>query len=261
MKLPKNTPTEFCRAFIARELESYKEDKIWMSCWSTMERLIDRSNELELVFEEIVKCFGYSDKHENSKLWLVLEHVWHSAEYSKDEIIQARINQKEISALNSEVVKLSEELAASLKKLDHLYKISGFIKPRHQTVVDIIEQGAKGNYHYETHVSEKIRSLECEYDYKYWPEISDVISSIALFESSLPLPEHLDIPSNVLNGRVSDIKDFVLAFDNAFYDSYDIPDTFRFSNNALSSIINVVLDLPVEKIVTGDSVRLVRNRY
>jgi len=103
--------------------------------------------------------------------------------------------------------------------------------------------------------------LGYQYDLKYWPSRADLIETIADFESLQPEPTHMDIPDNVLDGRASDIKDFVLAFDNKFDDMNGLPTGFRFSNNAVAEIINVILNLSAERLTSGDAVRIVRNRY
>ena len=65
MTLPKSTPTEFCKAFIQRELESYQGDQpIWMSYWPILERMIERTEELKRPFSELIDRFGYADKFE-----------------------------------------------------------------------------------------------------------------------------------------------------------------------------------------------------
>jgi hypothetical protein len=73
-------------------------------------------------------------------------------------------------------------------------------------------------------------------------------------------PTHSEYPEAVLKGRSSDIKDFVIAFDAAFDEQNGLPTGFRFSNNAMADIINVILDLPLEKLTTGEAIRVVRNR-
>ena len=109
-------------------------------------------------------------------------------------------------------------------------------------------------------MSDQIRSLRYQYDLKYWPSRSDLVQSIAEFEERQPEPTHLDYPEAVLKGRSSDIKDFVIAFDAAFDEQNGLPTGFRFGNNAMADIINVILDLPLEKLTTGEAVRVVRNR-
>ncbi|WP_185066972.1 hypothetical protein [Vibrio ponticus] len=65
----------------------------------------------------------------------------------------------------------------------------------------------------------------------------------------------------VLDGRAPGHKDFVLAFDAQFDRPNQLPVGFRFSNQAMADIINVVLDFPEDKLILGDTIRTIRNRY
>ncbi|RZQ97110.1 hypothetical protein [Vibrio vulnificus] len=266
MTLPKTNPTAFCKAFIQRELVSCQESKIWMSYWPVMGRMIERADELRLAFGELISRFGYSDKFEgfppqNSYIWLSLEHIWMSTDFCKEEVIQTRREQKELLSLQEEIVHLASKLAATIRRQNELYETSGFIRNEYQSLVDAVEFASNDNYLYGSHLSGKIRALAGQYDLKYWPSRADVIEAIADFEDDQPKPLHSEIPQSVLDGRASDIKDFVLAFDNKFDDLNGLPDGFRFSNNAMADIINVVLELSPDKLATGDAVRIVRNRH
>lgn len=107
-----------------------------------------------------------------------------------------------------------------------------------------------------------MKQLTGQFDLKYWPGRADIVQAIAEFEEVQPEPSHCEYPDNVINGRESDIKDLVLAFDSRSDDeANDLPADFRFTNNAMADIANVVLDLPVDKLVSGEAVRVVRNRF
>ncbi|AFV87721.1 MULTISPECIES: hypothetical protein [Alteromonas] len=267
MTLPNDNPTLFCKAFIQRELDSYKSDSpIWITYWPVMERMIARADELKLPFKELVDAFGYSDKFEgyppnNSFIWLTLKHIWCSFDYRKEDVVNARDDLKELRALKEDIVELASKLSAKLQRQSELYEISGFSKPDYQFIDDLIEQASAGNYLYKWHVSEKLKSLTSQYDLKYWPSIANLVSAIADFEDAQPNPTHIQYPEYVINDRESDIKDFVLSFDGHFDEQNDLKTGFRFSNNAVADIINVVLDLPVDKLATGDAVRTVRKRF
>lgn len=267
MTLPTENPTVFCTAFIQRELDSYKSDgPIWMTYWPVMERMIERADELKLPFQELVDAFGYSDKFEgyppsNAYIWLTLEHIWCSFDYRKEDVIDAREDLKELRALKEEIVELASNLADKLQRQSELYEVSGFSRPQYQFIEDLIEQACEGNYLYERHVSKRLKYLMSQYDLKYWPSRADLVSAIAGFEDLQPDPIHIQYPEHVINGRESDIKDFVLSFDAHFDQTNGLKTGFRFSHNAVADIINVVLDLPVDKLATGDAVRVVRNRF
>ena len=266
MNLPKNTPTQFCKAFIKRELKYNKEKGIWMSYWPVMESMINRADELSLPFQELIDNFGYSDKFEgvppsNTYIWLTLELIWHSFNFKKEDVIQVRNKYKELKELKKDIVMLASQLASKLQRQDDLYESSGFSKPEYQFHDDLLDQASEGNYLYESHVSEKIKSLTYQYDLKYWPSRSDLLSAIAEFEEVQPNPTHSEYPEHVITGRQSDFKDFVIAFDNRFDEPNGLPSDFRFSHNAMADIINVILDLPADNLATDDAVRNVRHRY
>jgi len=265
--LPKDCPTNFCKFFIQRELDSYKgNNPIWMTYWPVMETMVKRADELKLPFEELINAFGYSDKFEgippeNSYIWLTLEHIWFSLDFRKEDVVKARSDFKELNALKDDIVDLAMKLSSKLERQSELYESSGFSKPEYQFIDDLVEQASEGNYLFQSHVSEKLKSLTYQYDLKYWPSRADLITAIAEFEEVQPSPIHSQYPDHVINGRESDIKDFVLAFDSKFDECNGLATGFRFSHNAMADIINVILDLPVNKIATGDAVRNVRSRF
>ncbi|MUL01364.1 hypothetical protein GNP89_03950 [Aliivibrio fischeri] len=260
MILPKNNPTDFCKAFIERELKDCKESNIWMSYWPIMNRMIERASELNSVYSEIISQYGYSDKENCAYVWLILEHIWTSVDYAKIEIEKARGELKEINQLSEEIETLASRLSTALARQNELFECTGFNKPSYQTALGMVGDASEHNYLYKSHVSDKIRRLEYQYDLKYWPSRSDLVQSIADFEAEQPAPIHDEYPESVLKGRSSDIKDFVIAFDAAFDELNGLPTRFRFSNNAMADIINVILDLPFEKLTTGEAIRVVRNR-
>tara|TARA_R110001583_G_scaffold85821_1_gene224853 strand:- start:6301 stop:7110 length:810 start_codon:yes stop_codon:yes gene_type:complete len=266
MALPKNNPTTFCKAFIERELESYHENSIWMSYWPVMENMVNRSDELKIPFAELIQEFGYSDKFEgiypeNSYIWLVLEHIWCSINFSKQDVVEARNELKELKTIQEDIVELALQLSSKLRKQSELYEISGFQKHDYQSLTDLIEQASENNYLYHSNVSSKIKSLTGQYDLKYWPNRADLVEAIATFENIQPVPGHSAFPNKVIDGRESDLKDFVLSFDNKFSEFNDLPKNFRFTNNAMADIINIVLDLPAENLASGDAIRVIRNRF
>jgi hypothetical protein len=266
MSLPKTSPQEFCTAFIVRELKDFKEKRIWTSALPIMQRMIDRSDELKQVFDELVAAFGYSDKFEgvppsNTYIWLTLEHIWLSSQYAKEGIIEARQHLKKLNILGDEIVELSWQLASALREHAELYEKSEFIGKEFRSLIDTIQDAGSNNYHFKFEVSDELRILDGQYDERYWPSCADIVEQIGNYQSEMKELTHMSLPLNVIDGRASDIKDFVLGFDSKFTQLNGLPSEFSFSNNAMAEIINVVLDLPVEQLVSADAIRLVRNRY
>ncbi|MEE2001413.1 hypothetical protein QWY20_08100 [Alkalimonas sp. MEB108] len=265
MTLPKENPTSFCRAFIQRELNDYREKKIHMPHWPVMERMIDRADELKLPFEEIIASFGYSDCLSepigNSAVWLILEHIWLSSDFQKAQITDSRAALKEILGLQSDIVTLARKLAEKLRRQSEIYESSGFTRADYQGIGELIDQASSDNHLYKLYIQPELSRLTGQFDLKYWPTRSDLVEAIATFEEAQPEPKHYDLPEQVIQGRASDIKDFVLAFDGKF-DAIDndLPRDFEFSHNALADIMNIVLDVPYDQMVTGDAVRNTRHK-
>tara|TARA_Y100000588_G_scaffold307419_1_gene331539 strand:+ start:16926 stop:17732 length:807 start_codon:yes stop_codon:yes gene_type:complete len=261
MSQPEKSPTTFCTAFVKYELSDYRQKEIYMSSWSAMSRMIERANELSSAYDEIIKAFGYSSKQQCSSVWLLLELIWSSSDFSRGEVENARYELVELNSLSSEIEALASKLAYALERQSEIYNRSGFCKNDYQSSIDMIFAANEDNYLFRSHVADKLRSLQYQYDLKYWPSRADVVRSIEEFESVQPEPLHSEYPEAVLKGRASDIKNFVLAFDAAIDEPNGLPTGFRFTNNSMAGIINVILDLPVDKLATGDAVRVVRNRY
>ena len=265
MELRKNNPTVFCQDFITREVEDYKQALMWKSYWPVMERMVVRSNELKQPFKELIDEFGYADKLEgyppdNTYVWLILEHIWLSIDYCRKEVVQARKDYKKLIELRDTITNLSWRLESALREQSELYEQSGFSRADYQSVHDVIEQASEHNYLHQSYLAEPLKVLAAQYDLKYWPSRADLLYAIAMFEEHQPDPLHHEIPEQVINGRASDIKDFVLAFDQQFDDMNGLPTGFRFSHSAMADIINVVLDVPPDRVTSGDAVRVVRNR-
>ncbi len=173
-KLPTNSPTDFCVAFIERELEDNREKKIWMSRWPLMLRMIEQASNLERVFNELINKFGYADKlailYESERpnadaIWLILEHIWMSDDFAKEEFIQARTNRGELLKLQEDISELSCRLASMLRRQSELYELSGFRRHDYQTAVDSLVQGAGHNSLFGAYVKD---AYSAEREHGFW---------------------------------------------------------------------------------------------
>lgn len=267
MKLSKESPLAFCKSYLRRELEYNKSKNIQSDYWEIIERMIERADELKTVFNEIVSAFGYTDKYEgvppeNSYVWLLLEHIWLSADYARNEVVAARGVIKDYVSTRDKVIQLSMDLSEAIRKLDNDFRGKGLSRSSYQTVPDMMREAGRENGYYLMEIEDEFDSLvNTHLDDKYWPERADLIDTIHLFESIQPDPAHELYPIEVINGRASDVKDFVLTFYNWNDGQNELPTGFRFSNQAFAEIINVVLDRSPEELVTAEAVKNVRNKY
>jgi len=265
MSLPKTSPTAFCKAYIERELTSYKDDEILMSYWPVMNRLIKRAEQLTTAFDELVNVFGYADKPcatiEDSYLTMMMEHIWFSADYKRSDIEDIRANYSELNALKEKITTLSSGLASALRQQAELYETSGFQREDYQSLIDTIHLAGADNGLYNLYLAKSLKKLTLQFDLKYWPDRAEVVEAIGAFEQQQNAPTHHEIPDSVLHGRASDYKGFIVAFDEKLGRHYGALSTFRFSHQALADIMNVVLDLPEDQVVEADTIKVTRNRH
>lgn len=264
--IPKSNPTDFCADIINRELKQNKENNIWMSYWAVMQRLIDRKDELSTAFHEAIDAFGYQIgrnclHHSELHLLHTLEHIWFSYDHSPNEIKATRHNYAELKSLHEQICTLSGQLAEALRKQDQIYEEKGFNREEYLGLMDTIELASENNGLYRMFLKPELKKLEGQYDLKYWPSCPDFVEAIGIHQSNQPSPTHSEYPDQVLSGRSSQYKDFVLTFDSGYQDNYCLPDDFKFSNKAMAEIINVVLDLEPDEYATPEAVKTIRNRY
>jgi len=264
--IPTVSPTEFCAAIIKRELADNKENNLWMSYWGVMQRLIDRKNELSTAFQEMINAFGYQNSRncinqEELYLLLTLEHIWFSYDHSPNEINTIREDHAELKSLHAQICKLSGQLAEALRKQDQIYEEKEFYRNEYLGLIDTIDLASESNSLYQFYIKPELKKLKGQFDLKYWPDCPDIVEAIGIHQSRQTLPSHSEYPDQVLNGRTTIFKDFVLTFDSGYRDNPCLPNDFKFSNKAMADIINVVFDLEPNVYATPEAVKNIRNRY
>ncbi len=254
-------PTTFCEAFTYQELADLKGGNVWNSWHPIMERILSRTCEMKCVYTELCEHFGYSLESYNPGLRLALEAIWASGGlFNKDSISNKREAQKELVSLHEEIPSLANRLSEALIRQRELFDTEDFTTGEHMNLVDLISSAGMYNGHFTGWVENELKKLDGEYDGKYWPEPERLVSAIGDFESSRELPVQGYLPEEVMDGRKSVLKDFVLGFDSDLINTRQIPKSFSFSNASIASIANVVLDLPKNRLATEDAIRVIRNR-
>ena len=198
---------------------------------------------------------------DGSHIWLILEHVWTSSENTKGSVQEAKDNLKLFLETRERIKVLSVELSKALFELDENFESTGLSRDDFQSSHGVLLKAGEGNGQFSSYLLPKIKQLTCQFDFKYWPTRAELVQAIGDFETAQPDPTHIEYPETVIKGRRADIKNFVLAFDEGFTEQNGLPDKFRFSNNAMAEIMNVVLNRPPDDLVTGDAIKTVRSRY
>ncbi len=256
------SPTAYCEDRTRHQLADDKEVGIWMSRWPFMEKILNRSLEMKHIYREICDRFGYPPQRGgNPAVLLILEAIWDSGKlFTREEISKKREVRKELFTLRDEIISLSGKLSNSMARQRELLECEDFDPGGYASLIDLVVLAGKNNGLFDNHVREELQGLDREFDLKYWPSPEQLVDAIGVFEESRPSPVQGYIPESVIDGRSNDFKDFVLSFDADLDETHQIPCDFRFSDNAVASLANVVLDLPDNKVVTNDNVRVIRQR-
>ena len=253
----------FCEELTKKHLTYNREHKIWMSWYPIMERILSRTTEMEIVYDELCASFGHSVTSTKPDIWLTLETIWSSGKtYNQESITHKREVQKKLIELHEKIPELAKQLSEALKLQNELLEKEGFSPDNYINIVDIMSLAGQNNGHYYGYLQEELEQLDTRYDLKYWPDVYEVVGAIAEHGSIEGLPVQRYIPKEVMRAsRAAVFKDYVLAVDSDIKNNRQITNNFNFSNKAMANIVNVVLDISEDQIATEDTIRNIRNRF
>lgn len=261
MKRLKNPSSlDLCEEFTRNELKDLQESKAWMSWWPVMERMLNRSYELEQVYTEICGAFGHS-LVSNPPFRLTMEAIWCSGKaFSPDTVVRKKAVQTELIKLHEEIPALCCKLAEAIRRQKELAEQEDFGLGEYFSFVDVMTAANEDNGHYNSFLEPEMEKLAGSFDGKYWPDLEDFIEAVGRSEAMRPEPVSGSLPKAVTQGRASRFKNYVLALDESIENCFQIPSEFHLSNTSMATIANVVLDLPAEDQILSDTVRLIRHR-
>lgn len=265
MTLPTNTPTAFCKAYIQRDLQDFKDAPMNKSFWTTMERIIARADELQKPFDELINEYGFYDRDHFSEdrhaVWLILELIYTSSEFAIEEIKELKEKTKQLDSVTDRITRLCNDLSLCYEEQNKLLNETGHQREDYQDVISaLITAGSKMPL-FNSYIHEKLTPLAGQFDQRYWPSKVQLIKTFEDYETKNSSYAHHYIPETVISSRPNVVKNFVLSFDGRFEDtSSQIPETFRFSNAALADILNVVLDIDIDHLYSAEAIKNERRK-
>lgn len=269
VKMTKDTAT-YCKKYIESELADLKEKRIWNSWHPVMQQALDRHEEMTEVYWEIMRHpefdADYLVKYDqryigNSPLQLTLETFWSSKkEYAQESVARKRECQKELIELHAAIGDFARRLSEAMSRYYELLELGGYEHDSYTSVTDLIDSACMGNGHYEMYLKKELKSLDYQFDGKYWPDLQGIVQAISEHFVEAPEPRSRELPQSVMEGRQAPIKDYVLAVDRDLLNNRQIPN-LQLSHAAMATVVNVVLDLTFDSMVTGETIRQIRNRH
>ncbi|WP_221939151.1 hypothetical protein [Mycobacterium sp. KBS0706] len=238
--------------------------KIYPSKNAIVERLLARRVEMEPVYAALHRKLSAPPSALSTFLDVVLATA---AFWNSDRIAVARNTRTRLKAVNGLIAERADELAALLSERDRLYETSSFSTETEYHPIDVIDAAAaaSGNYGYQSHVKDRLTRIRERFDLKYWPSLSELVAVIGddakgagILAADPATAAAIDAP------RASPVDFFRALFENIKLSSTvhggSIPQGFRPTDESLATLANCALDLPCNRLATGDYVKRFRQR-
>lgn len=251
---------ELCEEFLKNDRAYNVENDIWASVVEITDRLLTRRTEMTVVYKELAE--NYEQSHINAFLDIVMSTA---AFWNPQAASEYRAQKKQLIETNAEIAKVSEKLAALLAKRKELNNSSNFYSNSHYSIVDVIDNASQYNGHYTGFLKQPLESLGGQYDLKYWPSLSEVVSEIGKDAMSSEVYSSDSWTEAATSSQRSSVADFFRALFAAIEEHSEringvLPLSFKLTDNSLSIIANCALNLEPEEIIDGQIVKGIRQR-
>lgn len=131
----------------------------------------------------------------------------------------------------------------------------------------ISEAAAHGanNYRYRSYVKEKLEGLACNFDLKYWPSLAEFMDEISRDSREGHTAASDPMTAAGTSSAKSSKADFVRAFLAYLAECYEergghLPNRYVPSDAAMADIINSVMNLEADCVVTADYMKSFRQK-
>ncbi|KPU62128.1 hypothetical protein AN403_6164 [Pseudomonas fluorescens] len=131
--------------------------------------------------------------------------------------------------------------------------------------VGIVYSASEHNDLYECYVKKDVDRLLHQYDFKYWPALSEVIQALGTDAERAQVTANDPATAAATESRKSGRSDFVKALlaridDNRVRAGGFISNGFSLSDSGLASLVNCGLDLAFDELVDADFIKRFRQR-
>ncbi|MEZ8196862.1 hypothetical protein [Vibrio cortegadensis] len=247
--------TEICIAYIRKDIEHNEKNGILASLKPIQQRMIERKEELGRFFLETLQQIP------EYKLQLAMEIIPDSYFFWADgNTKKIREDYDAIIDLNETICRMAGQLSSILEERQELLEHSRFRVNCHYDILDIINDAGKNNYSFQNWVKNDLIKLST-FDSKYWPSTSDFLSSLSEINRDLDVEgADASIDAVVSQHRSSrqDTVILLLADIQKRKRSARYPQTFRYSDGVIATIINIALNLPPQELLTAEYIKGVR---
>lgn len=249
-------------AVLQQNIQYNTEHAVLPSESAVARRLLARGDELEAVYGELLEKLGRREHGLSHFLGLLLST---RAFWGPEQIAQARADRAALASVNAQIAAQADALADLLDERDRLNNTSGFSSRTHYNMADVIAEASRGNGLFQTFLRDPLERLRRQFDLKYWPSPGNCLRALAS-DAAAASPEASDPLTDAATASTRPSRsDFVMALFAAIDESRgdyagSIPKDFQISDNAMATLVNILLELPPEEMVDAPYVKRRRQR-
>lgn len=251
------TARETCEDILRESIRYNTENEILPSECAVAKHLLARGEELAEAYDELHEKLHRRPHALQQFLGMLLSA---QAFWSPDKIAEARSERAALEEVNAKIERQARALAELLDERTQLHNSSAFSSDTLYHIRDVIDLANEDNGYYRTFLREPLMALCGQYDLKYWPELSRCLLVIAN-DAANAKPEATDpLTDAATSSNRPSISDSVMAFLAYIEDcrgEYDggLPRKFQVSDKNMATLMNVLLDLPVERLLTAEYIK------
>lgn len=261
--------TRFCEAALTRHKEFCLSSEIHPGWPKIVDRMIEHRDELK---EAYCAIYREVDENENSAGVFFNAVLCATNARNPEKLSNFRDAKKKLSEINEKIAERAHDLSSLLSEREDLYNSQPVYSSTHHHILILVEKAACGNYLFESWVSDKLKAIRQEFDTRYLPSMSDVISEIGR-DAAQATPEFSGpVTSAALIGSRPSKADFFRTLNARIRNCVQMPEEgtgtkmgnlplgFHLSDETWASLMNVLLDLDPDEIVDAAYIKRTRQR-
>lgn len=252
------TATKICIEHIKKDIQYNEKHRCCLNLVPIQKRMLERHTELIGFFVETLQQVP------QDRIMLAMEiipdayYFWQEGEAN-----DIRQDHDAIEKLNENICQMAGQLATMLDQRQQHLEHTRFGIDVHYDLLDVINDAGDNNYLFQNWVKNGLNKLS-DFDSRYWPSVSDCLRSLSSMNRDITIKGRdagADLIVSQHRASRQDtvgllLKDLQERSENARY-----PETFKYSDSVLATIINIGLDLPPEKLFTAEYVKAARQNF
>jgi len=252
-----------CTAVLQR-MRAYNVDhRIAPSEVRIIDKLLHRGLEMSDVYADVHRRL----RGRSQALQLFFQAALDAGTVWNPKALQKAIEErKQLLELNEQVAVAARTLGDLLAERTRLQNSSSYGSDTHHHVGEVIEAAAVHNHLFNSYVKEGLNSLY-RYDSKYWPSLSDFMEALAHDADEAEVQAYDEATEVGTSGqRGGSLTHFIHSMFQIFRQftgersDHLLPDGFDLRNESWAALVNCLLDLGPDDVVTAESIKSARRK-